>query len=412
MFAIDAVAEPNSTAPAPPVGGGTLRRFYAYRLLSEAQFASAIWIIFLRSRGFSLTEIGFAESAFHLAPVLLELPSGSFADLVGRRWSLALSGLLVASSSAVIYGAHGLPLVMLAMFLNGASFSFRSGADQAYLYEALGDRQHGFAGILGKLLGASYIVAAATAWLGASLSDVSYAWPYGLTIGVALGGIWLAVGLAEPPRQRHAEGVAASIRQHAREAWTLLRGRRDVTAMLLFSGPFWAASTIAFLYFQAAFADRGLSNGSIGLILGVVTVINAVGAASAARIGRYGAFGQQVVALAGLTGVGIIGVASHNLALAIAAYFVANLASGVIEPVMFTWFNNQLPSEQRATLLSVESWVFSLTMIVAFPAAGWLAGVRGWSTLYVLSGGVKLALALAILLVLWQRGARRATAAA
>jgi MFS family permease len=400
------MAEQASAAPAP--SGGTLRRFYAYRLLSEAQFASAIWIIFLRSRGFSLTEIGFAESAFHLAPVLLELPSGSVADLVGRRWSLATSALLVAASSALIYGAHALPLVMLAMFLNGASFSFRSGADQAYLYEALGDRQHGFAGILGKLLGASYIVAAVTAWLGASLSDLSYAWPYGLTIGLALGGVWLAVGLAEPPRARHVDGASASIKQHAREAWSLLHGRRDVTALLLFSGPFWAASTIAFLYFQAAFADRGLSNGAIGLILGAVTVINAVGTASAARLTRYGSFGKQIVTLTSLSGAGIIGVASGSLTLAIAAYFVANLASGVIEPVMYTWFNNQLPSEQRATLLSVESWVFSLTMIVAFPAAGWLAGGHGWGALYVLCGSVKITLALAMLLVLWRRGTRRA----
>lgn len=405
MLDTELATEPGSAGPAPT--GGTLRRFYAYRLLSEAQFASAIWIIFLRSRGFSLTEIGFAESAFHLAPVLLELPSGSFADLVGRRWSLATSALLVAGSSALIYGAHALPLVMVAMFLNGASFSFRSGADQAYLYEALGDRQHGYAGILGKLLGASYIVAAVTAWLGASLSDLSYAWPYGLTIGLALGGVWLAIGLAEPPRQRHVDGASASIKHHAREAWRLLHGRRDVTAMLLFSGPFWAASTIAFLYFQAAFADRGLSNSAIGLILGVVTVINAAGAASAARLGRYGNFGQQVVTLTALTGAGIIGVASGSLALAIAAYFVANLASGVIEPVMFTWFNNQLPSEQRATLLSVESWVFSLTMIVAFPAAGWLAGAHGWGMLYVLCGSVKIGLALAMLLVLWRRGPRR-----
>jgi hypothetical protein len=49
------------------------------------QLTGGIWILYLKSRGLSLAEIGLAESAFHLAPVLLELPSGSFADLVGRR---------------------------------------------------------------------------------------------------------------------------------------------------------------------------------------------------------------------------------------------------------------------------------------------------------------------------------------
>src|SRR5438874_5101823 len=144
-------------AAAAPDAGRTIRRFYTYRLLSEAQFLSAIWIIFLRHRGFSLTEVGLAEAGFHLAPVLLELPSGSFADLVGRRWSMVAGALLVALSSALLWSAHALPMVMLAMFVHGASFSFRSGADQAYLYEALGERQGNYAGIFGRLLGGIYV---------------------------------------------------------------------------------------------------------------------------------------------------------------------------------------------------------------------------------------------------------------
>ena len=410
-----AASVPSTVTPAvaagdcldPSVEPATLRRFYAYRLLSEAQFSSAIWILFLRSRGFSLTEIGLAESAFHLAPVLLEIPSGSFADLAGRRWSLFAGALLVGLSAALMYGAGGaLPLVMLAMFLHGASFSFRSGADQAYLYDALGSARHRFAGILGKLLGASYIVAAATAWLGAALSERSYAWPYGLTVAVAIGGAWLAARLVEPPRERRDASARQSAGQHAREAWGLLRVNHAVAAMLVFSGPFWAASTIAYLYFQAAFEDRGLSNSAIGLILAIVTIVNAVGATIAGRLERHGHFARQVVMLTTLAGAGIIGVASGNFVMAVGAYLTANLASGIIEPIMFAWFNRQLPSEQRATLLSVESWMFSATMIVAFPAAGWLAERWGWGMLYVLAGGVKIVLALAIVGVLWRRRGR------
>lgn len=388
--------------PAPPPAavdaGRTIRRFYTYRLASEAQFISAIWIIFLRSRGFSLTEVGLAESGFHLAPVLLELPSGSFADLVGRRWSMAIGALLVALSSSLLWSAHSLPLVMLAMFLHGASFSFRSGADQAYLYEALGERQTNYAGIFGRLLGGIYIVSSATAWLGAALSDIDYGYSFALTVGLALAGAWLAAGLYEPPRQRHAVSVRDSIRAHARDARQVLSGKPAVNAMLLFSGPFWAASTIAFLYLQAAFSERGLSNGEIGLVVGVVGAINAIGATTAARLGRRGTFRQQVVSLSALTGAGIAGIAFGNIWVAIGAYLLANLTSGWIEPLLFAWFNQQLPSEQRATLLSVESWLFSVTMIVCFPAAGWLAQSYSWAALYALLGGVKLTLAAIVLL--------------
>jgi MFS family permease len=291
------------------------------------------------------------------------------------------------------------------MFLHGASFSFRSGADQAYLYEALGERQAGYVGIFGRLLGGIYIVFSAAAWIGAALSDIDYAYPFGLTIGVALGALWLAARLYEPPRQRHAVSLGASIRTHARDAWDVLAAKPVVTAMLIFTGPFWAASTIGGLYLQASFADRGLSNGEIGLVIGAVGAVGALGTTTAARVGRRGTFRQQIVVLSALTGAGIAGIASGNIWVAIGAYLFATLTSGLIEPLLATWFNHQLPSEQRATLLSVESWLFSVTMIVCFPAAGWLAQQVGWGALYVLLGAVKLALAVIVLLARgWGRG--------
>ena len=80
-----------AAAAAPP--GTDLRRFYVFQTINDFSFTAGIWIIFLQSRGFSLAEIGLAESAFHLAPVTLELPSGSFADVLGRKWSMAAGAL-------------------------------------------------------------------------------------------------------------------------------------------------------------------------------------------------------------------------------------------------------------------------------------------------------------------------------
>jgi len=374
-----------------------VRRFYAFQLSTEGFFLSAIWILYLQSRGLSLTEIGLAEAAFHLAPVLLELPSGSFADMVGRRWSLALGSALVATSTAVLWIADSLPLAMLALFLHGASFSFRSGANQAFLYDALGDRQSSYAGIFGRLLGASYLVAAAAAWLGATLSDISYNLPFALTIGVALGGVWLAAGLSEPPRKRGDAGSSGSVLSHLGEAHQALRALPTVTAMLVFSGGFWAVVTVSGLYLQAAFSERGLSNSLIGAVVGAMLVMDALGALLAGPASRLGRFSTQIVVLAAISGFALAGTASGTLWFALTAFMLSRFASGVIEPLLFAWFNHQLPSDQRATLLSIESWLFSLTMIFAFPLAGRLAETQGWGTLYLFCGVVTMVMALVIL---------------
>ena len=381
----------------PAVGARNVWRFYAYKLSTETWFLSAIWILYLQSRGFSLTDIGLAEAAFHLAPLLFELPSGSFADLVGRRWSLAIGSLLVAAGTAVLWVADSLPLAMLALFLHGASYSFRSGADQAFLYESLGERQSSYAGIFGKLLGASYLVAGATAWIGAALSDVSYNLPFALSIGVALGGVWLAVGLVDPPRESGVRVHAPGVREHIREARRVLRAQPIVAAMLVYSGGFWAAITIGGLYIQAAFSDRGLSNTVVGALVGAMLLMDALGAILAGRAGRVGSFSLQVVVLGVVSGLLLAGTAATAIWFAVTAFLLARFTSTLIEPLLFAWFNHRLPSEQRATLLSIESWLFSLTMIFAFPLAGRLAEVQGWGALYLLCGGVAAVLSLLVL---------------
>ncbi|MEI2618808.1 MAG: MFS transporter [Thermomicrobiales bacterium] len=384
-----------TTAAPQGVGSASIRRFYLYQLVTRTEFTGGIWILYLTSRGFSLSQIGLAESAFHLAPVLLELPSGSFADLIGRRWSLALGALLVAISAALIFVAPSFWVVLVAMFLNGTSYSFRSGADQAYLYDALGEQRSSYTGILGKLIGAGYIVGGATLWLGAALSDISYAWPYGLVVGAGLAGVWLAAGLVEPPRRAIGERRPSAV-EHIRDVVHELRQRPRVAAMLAFSGGFWATGTVAYLYLQAAFSDRGMSNSTIGLVIGAALLVSAAGAAIAGRAERVGTFRRQVVILGLLSGLGVAGLAVGSIWLATAAYLASNVVIGLLEPLMYAWFNRQMPSEQRATLLSAESWLFSLTMIVIFPLSGWLAERAGWNVLFLLCGGVMVLLTLIV----------------
>ncbi len=200
-----------------------LARFVAWYVSSQMVFDSAIWILFLQHRGFSLAEIGLAEAAFHLAPVLLEIPSGSFADLVGRRWSLAIGSGLTVLAAALLWNATTLPVVMLALFVSGANYSFRSGADQAYLYDALSiEHQAGYGRFFGRLLSVGYLFGGAATWLGAFLSDWSYAWPYTMMGITGTCGVLLAVGLllrndSDPSGDPPADLVAPAAPPLARE---------------------------------------------------------------------------------------------------------------------------------------------------------------------------------------------------
>jgi MFS family permease len=372
-------------------------RFYAYHLTAQMAFFGAVWILYLQHRGYSLAQIGLAEAAFHLAPILLEIPSGSFADLVGRRWSLVVSSSLVVGGNVFLWHGGNLPVVLLAMFLTGASFSFRSGADEAFLYDALSAEQRSRYGrVFGRLLSAGYLVGGLSTWVGAVLSERSYTIPLVLSSIAAACGILLAFGLDEPARERsHARG--AGFRGHVHDVRTILRTRPAVALMLMVGALFWTTLTITDLYAQAAFSDRGLGNGQIGLLLGTMSIAIAAGTTVGGQL--TGSFALQWPALALLTGVGVMLIGLETVVLAVIAFVVAQFVSGVIETRLSAWYNAHLPSGQRATVLSLGSWLFSCFMIVLFPLAGWFAGTFGWSALYVACGSVGAATSLAAIVV-------------
>ncbi len=402
------VVQPGAAPLAPPVddialetspgGGGPpsgMRRYVAYQLISEIDLAGGIWILYLQDRGLSLAQIGLAEACFHLAPITLELPSGSLADVLGRKWSLTIGSLLVAASAALMLAAGSIWLVLPAMYLGGASYAFRSGAQQAFLYDALAERDAsaGFSRLFGRLLSASYLIVAAATWSGAALADRDFAWPYALTIGIGLAAAYLAAGLREPARER---APHRSMRRTIAEALRIVRGRPGLAALLGFAAGFWTLLTLVGLYAQAVLAERGLRPSTIGLVIGASLLFTAIGSWFAHRIAARGGFPLWTIAATVAVVGGGLGLGSGALALAVATYLLAELAAGVYEPLLAERVNRDVGPAHRATILSVQGFLFSITMVWAFPLTGWVAGRFGWLAAYAGAGT-----AVAALLAAW-----------
>ena len=84
---------------------------------------------------------------------------------------------------------------------------------------------------------------------------------------------------------------------------------------------------------------------------------------------------------------------------ALLGLIVAELFAGAFEPMIAQRVNIAITSAQRATVLSVEGFLYSVTMIWAFPLFGWTAERYGWLPAYGVAGGVVVAL-LGVFLVL------------
>ena len=373
-------------AHAAPAGLG---RFVGYQLLSEVALTNGIWILYLQERGYSLGQVGVAEAVFHLAPLTLELPTGSVADVAGRKWSLAMGSLCVALASALMLaipdGGDALWLVLVAMYVSGASYTFRSGAQEAFLYDSLAARgaASGFTRFFGRLTSASYVMVAVTVFAGAWLAERAFAWPYALMVGVGLGATWLAVGLREPERER---SVHRSLLRTVGQAIRIVRGKPRLLALQVFGAAFWTVVACLEMYGQPVFSELGLSTPAIGILLGGSFVVVAAGTWLAHHVTARGTFWVWTIGMTVLTIGGGLALGSGVLMLAVAVFVVMEFGTGLFEPVLADRINREATAAQRATILSLNGFLFSLNMVWVFPLIGWVAERVSWLAAFGATG--------------------------
>jgi len=153
--------------------------------------------------GLTQTQIQTLQSVFSLGVVLLELPTGLIADLVGRKHSLAL-GSLFAALGFFVYGSFPVFWVFLAgELLIALGISLISGANSALLFDIL--KREGRADDLQKVRGQVRAVKLVTLALSAQLGSwIAVKW--GLNVPLllmAIPGILATLVVSQIPESKN-----------------------------------------------------------------------------------------------------------------------------------------------------------------------------------------------------------------
>ena len=108
-----------------------------YNVLFSLRIADGVWVVFLLARGFSLVEVGLAQSVYSLISFVGEIPSGMAADLLGRKRTLAAAGLCGVLASLLMGFSQNLFGICVSMAFQALMFNLRSGTQQALAYDTL-----------------------------------------------------------------------------------------------------------------------------------------------------------------------------------------------------------------------------------------------------------------------------------
>ena len=61
---------------------------YIATFITNLNMQSSIWVLYLAYCGMNLAQIGLLEGVYHATSIICEIPSGAFADLLGRKRSI------------------------------------------------------------------------------------------------------------------------------------------------------------------------------------------------------------------------------------------------------------------------------------------------------------------------------------
>ncbi len=112
-------------------------KFCLYGFLKNLRFFEPFFILFLRYKGLSFTEIGVLYAAREITTNVFEIPSGLMADAVGRKKSLLFSYILYIISYVIFAFGAGFWIFLIAIIFYGMADAFRSGTNKAMIYHYL-----------------------------------------------------------------------------------------------------------------------------------------------------------------------------------------------------------------------------------------------------------------------------------
>jgi MFS family permease len=380
-----------------------VRKAYLYRFLHNFQLWWPIWVIYLQQeRGLSLTQITLLDAPFWLLIVFAEVPTGAVADRFGRKTSLAIGGLLFGVAVFVFGVAESYPIILVSYAAWGLAITFQSGADTAILYDSLKKvgREEEFQKINGRLWAITSFAVLIAILVGAPLAAAtSLAFPIIVSAFIGLACVPVALWMYEPrDGETEPEPYFRMVSQGVRDAWA----QPALRYIMLFSGVMFTAVFAPMIFMQPFLAEHGVSTENLGLWQAPVRAAGMVAALMAYRFvsaaGEKAAFFAMPLTL----GVCYLLLAGVNQVWIVLAFLPVGMIAGSQNPVLASYINRRIPSERRATMLSVQSLVASILIAGTEPAAGLLADEFGLRATFLVFGAVTAIVAPAVLL-LWSR---------
>ncbi len=352
-------------------------RLYIIKLSKWLMLTMPILFLFYQENGLSTQELFFLKAVYSFTVVFLEVPSGYFGDIWGRKASLVLGSILGFVGFSFYSVSSGFWTFLICEVVLGAGQSFISGSDSALLYDTLqwAKKEKDYLKIEGRMISAGNFAEAVAAPLGVLIAVMSLRTTFFFQAAVAFTAVPAALTLVEPAR-RKIRGQVNFGRMVNIIRFTMMESK-GLQAAIVYSSIMGTATLTMAWFVQPYFVHLSLPLVFFGIIIPLLNLTTGFVSMHAFRVEQR--LGRKATALfiaAGIAG-GYIFMGLVDTLGALFFLFMFYGVRGVATPVLRNQINEITPSDIRATVLSIRSLLIRLTFALLGPILGWQADFMG-----------------------------------
>lgn len=352
-----------------------LRKLYSLNFIGNISIAGAAWVALLASRGFTMPQIMFAETVFHIVSLINEIPSGMIADVFGRKKSLIMSCLFSIISALIMAFVDSYAGVVLSIGINALSYNYASGTDSALAFDTLKEvneteKYDHFASMQSIIYRISYGMASLSAglalWMGYVKAEL-------LTVGLCL--IQLAILLTVKESKVVLKKKDMSLKKRIVDTYTeslvFLRTNKEATKLIFRNAVVGAVDVLLLFALQDKLQSAGAGRLVLGPMLCAMYFAGILGSFAAEKVRHVKLVRIFMFTIVMVTAGAACAFTGNPWIMTIGGCISA-FSDDLIQIRSDVALNNMVPESSRATLISVSSFCFSVVMIILSPLAGFV----------------------------------------
>ncbi|MGW1881524.1 MFS transporter [Streptomyces sp. NPDC001970] len=389
----------SSSCPSPPHPGVRRieRKLYAYAGFEDFVLLYPVYALLFAEHGLSTAEISFLFSLWSLTGLVLEVPSGVWADAVSRRLMVTVGPLLSAAGFALWVLTPSYAAFAAGFVLWGVGGALRSGAMEALVHDELErlDAASRYARVMGRAAAVSMV---ATATATAAAAPAFAMGGHGLLGAASVVACLLcaAVGATLPEHRTPAVvtsgrgAYAATLRAGLAE----VRGRRPVRRALMLSIVLTSVWGALDEYVPLLAAATGVATRTVPLLVLVVWIGVTVGSLLVGPGERLSArvLGAAVAVAAGALAAGALSGRAAGFVLVGLGFLVLQLADVLADARL----QASITGPSRATVTSLAGLGTGAATLLVYGAYAALSGHASHGVVFALLALPYLAVAVAL----------------